>query len=300
MERDSKMNKVKIYLFGIGAAFILFHSAFATETEEDKIRQFCAQCDLENPHSNMVMDDILSNYRKNKTLDLSSKQLTKLPSEIGNITGMVGLNLYSNQLENLPSQISKLTNLLELDISCNKLKVLPQVIYELTSLTELHASANDLQTFPEGIGKLTQLQCLKLDKNKLKSVPMDFYHLTELTCLYLHENLLDFLDPKIGNFMTINVLTLGNNPLCSLPLELGTLEKLTYLQLPTEDFCAWGKKWQKMQKGTLKDFRFHCRSMMTSYQKYRVFVHLSHNVNSDFFIAKEIVYHIFQYLSLRV
>jgi Leucine-rich repeat (LRR) protein len=49
------------------------------------------------------------------SLDLSKKELTQLPPEIGQLTNLIWLELWDNQLNNdLPAEIGRLTNLTEL------------------------------------------------------------------------------------------------------------------------------------------------------------------------------------------
>ena len=92
-----------------------------------------------------------------KSLDLSRRELTELPPEIGNLTNLTELNLSSNQLATLPPEIWQLTKLIVLDLQNTKLATLPPEIGNLTNLTELKLSCNPLVTLPPEIGQLTKL-----------------------------------------------------------------------------------------------------------------------------------------------
>ena len=52
-------------------------------------------------------------------LDLSSKRLTALPAEIGQLSGLTDLDLRGNQLSSLPAEIGQLSGLTNLSLSFN-------------------------------------------------------------------------------------------------------------------------------------------------------------------------------------
>ena len=64
-----------------------------------------------------------------KRIDASFRQLTALPSEIGQLTNLQELRLYDNKLTALPAEIGHLTNLRELYVS--KLTKIPQKIQNM-------------------------------------------------------------------------------------------------------------------------------------------------------------------------
>ena len=67
-----------------------------------------------------------------KTLDLSFEELTELPSDIGDLTGLSRLDLRGNHLSSLPDEFGNLTALSELNLGGNRFTELPSAIGNLT------------------------------------------------------------------------------------------------------------------------------------------------------------------------
>jgi internalin A len=156
------------------------------------------------------------------TLDLSGKQLTELPPEIGQLTGLIELNLSYNQLTELPPEMGQLTSLRMLYISGNPLKDLPSEIWRLTSLEVLDLMNVQLTKLPPEIRQLANLTRLDLERNQLTELPPEIGQLANLSWLDLNGNQLTELPPEIGKLTNLETLYLLNNPL-SIPPEI--LEK---------------------------------------------------------------------------
>jgi len=91
-------------------------------------------------------------------LNLSFKNLTSLPAEIGNLTSLTYLNLSYNKLKRLPVQIGNLTNLINLYLSDNNLTSLPAEIVKLTRLKSLYLHGNKhLTSLPAEMHNLSNL-----------------------------------------------------------------------------------------------------------------------------------------------
>ena len=138
-------------------------------------------------------DDVLQKIKKAarekvRRFDLSEKQLTALPLEIGKLTSLTVLNLSNNQLTALPPEITKLTSLVRLYIWDNQLTALPLEIGKLTSLTVLNLSNNQLTALPPEIGELKSLTELYIGGNQLTALPPEIGELKSLTALDLGEN----------------------------------------------------------------------------------------------------------------
>jgi small GTP-binding protein len=165
------------------------------------------------------------------TLDLSGKQLSSVPPEIGKLTYLTHLDLSDNQLTTVPPEIGKLTNLNHLDLRRNGLTSLPPEISKLSKLTYLLLTGNKLTNLPPEITKLTNLQRLDLGFVGLTSLPPEITKLTNLALLNLFGNKLTSAPPEIFRLINLSALFLGNNQLTSIPLEISKLTKLVWLDL---------------------------------------------------------------------
>lgn len=164
-------------------------------------------------------------------LDLSGRDITTLPPEIGQLTNLILLYLVYNKLRTLPPEIGQLTNLTTLYLDRNQLSTLPPEIGLLTNLSTLDLGYNQLSSLPADIGQLTNLTRLDLSGNQLTSLPVWIGQLTNLTTLDLRSNQLSTLPAEIGQLTNLTTLLLQRNQLSTLPTEIGGLTKLTSLDL---------------------------------------------------------------------
>ncbi|MBV1923035.1 MAG: leucine-rich repeat domain-containing protein [Flavobacteriaceae bacterium] len=70
-------------------------------------------------------------------LNLDEKELSVLPSEIGQLTSLRHLNLSSNRLTSIPREIKNLINLKYLNLNFNGLEEIPQEISLIPALEEI-------------------------------------------------------------------------------------------------------------------------------------------------------------------
>jgi internalin A len=179
-----------------------------------------------------LLDLIETAAREGRTeLDLSSKGLTELPPQIGQLIQLQSLNLRYNKLPVLPSEIGQLTQLHSLDLRNNQLTVLPSEIGQMTYLQSLDVSYNKLTALPPEIDQLTQLQSLSLRGNPRTVLSLELWRLTHLRSLNLQDNKLTALPPEIGLLIRLQSLDLSSNQLTALPPEIGQLTQLQSLDL---------------------------------------------------------------------
>ncbi|GIL80653.1 hypothetical protein Vretimale_9191 [Volvox reticuliferus] len=121
-------------------------------------------------------------------LALSGMQLTMLPTEVGQLTGLTALLLSNNSLTQLPSTLGQLTCLTSLLLDGNNLKQLPTELCDLTQLQTLWLHDNQLSCLPHALGKLTNLRQLIANDNALEQLPQSIGELKGLTSLWLDNN----------------------------------------------------------------------------------------------------------------
>lgn len=164
-------------------------------------------------------------------LDLDGLDLTVIPGEVLELTGLHELNLMYNQLTELPREIARLENLKDLNLTCNRLTGLPEEIFQLTGMKGLWLGGNRLNQFPGGIVQLKNLRRLWFWGHNLAEFPREIFELKNLQVLSLSSNQFTQLPKEIAELKELRVLYLNNNQLTQLPREIAQLENLEYLEL---------------------------------------------------------------------
>ncbi|KAK1403619.1 putative LRR receptor-like serine/threonine-protein kinase [Heracleum sosnowskyi] len=128
--------------------------------------------------SGLISDNTIGKLRSLQYLDLSSNNITNLPSDFWSLGSLKILNLSFNQIsENLPSNIGNFGLLESLDISFNKFSGnIPQGISSLASLQVLNLQNNRFQSsIPQGILNCKSLVSMDFSRNQLNgSLPEGF------------------------------------------------------------------------------------------------------------------------------
>ena len=193
---------------------------------------------LDNNELNGEIPSELGTLAKLDGLDLAANQLTgDIPKELGRLTNLRDLLLPQNQLSgDIPKELGQLSNLWWLRLSDNQLTgEIPEKLGELSELSILDLGYNQLTgEIPEELSDLTKLQALHLEGNRLTgNVPEVLGNLSALGGLHLRRNLLNGEIPAaLGNLTRLSRLDLSDNKLTGeIPLALGNLTRLYYLSL---------------------------------------------------------------------
>lgn len=157
-------------------------------------------------------------------LDLSDKEFTELPPEIGKLSNLTSLKAWSTPLRMLPPEIGKLTKLKKLSFWGNQLTSLPFEISKLNQLEWLDVSKNQLTDIPIWIDQLTNLHVLDLANNQFTKIPPEIGGLKNLTILNLEDNKIAALPAELVNLNSLTILSLNRNPL-PIPPEILKLDK---------------------------------------------------------------------------
>lgn len=145
--------------------------------------------------------------------------LTRLPSEIGNITNIKIIDLFWNSLSSIPAEIGNLSNLTSLELGMNGLTGLPPEIGNLNNLTYLGLFDNYFVSIPPEIGNLNNITSLDISSNYLSSIPVEIVNLNPTVyCDFGFNNLdtaklsdaviawLDIYDPDWRNTQTVSII----------------------------------------------------------------------------------------------
>ena len=204
--------------------------------------------------------------------DLSSSDLTEVPSEFTNQDQISHLLLDYNDLSTLPENLPwTLPNIRTLSANGNQIEIVPTGFWHFRNIQEIHLNencleelpdslcllkclkvlkltGNNLRSLPENFGELSSLEVLNIDENSLVKIPHTFSLLTKLETFEANNNLIFSLPEDIGKLVSLKILNLSNNKIEELPESLGDLPALQYVDL-SSNFIKYLPK--------------HCRSKMT-------------------------------------
>jgi Leucine-rich repeat (LRR) protein len=181
-------------------------------------------------------------------LDLSGKQLTTLPKEIGRLRNLRVLDLDGNQLTVLPLELFELTNLTHLRLSDNHLASLPPEIGQLANLQVLYAYKNKLKTIPAEIGQLDQLDQLVVPFNEISALPKEISQLNRLLYLSVYFNSLSDFILEITRLVNLRTLEIHGNRITKLPGEFAELVNLEDLTIGSNQLTSLPKEILKLTK----------------------------------------------------
>ena len=120
---------------------------------------------------NMIRYEDLNSALINKNsacyLDLSSKNLTSIPSNLFELKNLRILRLNNNQISEIPAEIENLNKLTHLYLADNILTDLPPQIVELKHLQEIELGNNQFSRFPTYLDSLKKLRIIGLESNPL-------------------------------------------------------------------------------------------------------------------------------------
>ncbi|OUD12297.1 MBG domain-containing protein [Thioflexithrix psekupsensis] len=165
------------------------------------------------------------------SLYLNSNNLSgTLPSELGNLTGLIQLGLMDNNLTGtIPPELGQLPSLGYVYLRGNKLSgEIPSQLGNLSALSDLSLDGNQLSgQIPVALANLSQLRTLSLANNKLNgAIPSQLGNAPLLSSLNLSNNQLSGAIPVELSQLNLSELLLSNNRLT------GTIPDLSKIPLP--------------------------------------------------------------------
>ncbi|XP_071344080.1 leucine-rich repeat-containing protein 10 [Trachinotus anak] len=141
------------------------------------------------------------------------------------------LDLSSRQLRRLPATACVFDELVKLYLSDNNLSTLPAELQGLRKLQLLALDFNCFEELPAAVCRLPQLNILYLGNNRLYYLPRELRELKELSTLWLETNCFTVFPKVVCELSNLKTLHLGYNQIRSLPKELGQLEELRSIWL---------------------------------------------------------------------
>ncbi|KAF5813032.1 putative protein kinase RLK-Pelle-LRR-VII-2 family [Helianthus annuus] len=163
--------------------------------------------------SGSIPDNTIGKLTKLQSLDLSSNQITDLPSDFWSLGLLKSLNLSHNNISmNLPSNIGNFGSLERLDLSFNSF----------------------YGSLPDSIGSISSLQVVNLGRNRFDStVPLGITSCHLLTSVdFSMNNFSGVLPDGFGSsFPNLKRLNLAGNEIIGKGSDFVKLESLTYLNV---------------------------------------------------------------------
>lgn len=168
----------------------------------------------------------LADAEKIVRLDLSFKNLTKIPAYIHLLSGLKELNLSYNYLRVLPKELGDLKKLRVLDLGYNHFTEIPGCIFNLEFLEMLNLEANHITKLPKEIGHLRELLDFNMFANQITEIPLEIGALTKLVRLNMAVNQINKLPETFTKLENIAVLELWLNKFDLIPKVISTLPNL--------------------------------------------------------------------------
>lgn len=180
-------------------------------------------------------------------LDLSGKQLSRVPAGLERLQVLETLVLNNNNISALPDSLFALRTLRVLDVSENAIAELPATIGDARMLEELDVSHNGLRRVPDSLATIETLRVLDLSHNGLEAVPEQLVH-RDLDVLDLSDTRLHALPDELGTTARIGSLSLDFVPLTRLPL-LAQVQNLSLQGAPADfDWSTLPRQFERISE----------------------------------------------------
>ena len=165
-----------------------------------------------------------------ESLKLTRSGLSEVPREIGKLGKLRRLDLSGNGLHELPWELSSLQELRSLSLADNWLTRLPELVRRLPALEELDIGINPVAELPDWVGELLRLRALDLSHTAISRLPESIREMTALRSLSLGGTRLRYPGP-VDELTPLERLDLSNLGWIELPPQLCGLRNLRFLSL---------------------------------------------------------------------
>ncbi|TNN59775.1 Leucine-rich repeat-containing protein 10 [Liparis tanakae] len=153
-----------------------------------------------------------------RTLDLSSRQLRRLPVAACVFDELVKLYLSDNNLNSLPAELQRLKKLQLLALDFNCFEELPAaVVCELPNLKTLHLGYNQIESLPTELRGLEELRSIWLAGNQLAAFPPVLLEMHLLAVIDVDRNQIRVF-PKLSHMQGLKLVIYDHNPCVNAPV----------------------------------------------------------------------------------
>lgn len=162
------------------------------------------------PVAACVFDELVKLY-------LSNNNLSRLPAELQGLRKLQLLALDFNCFEELPVAVCRLPQLSILYLGSNRLWRLPGELKDLKELSTLWLETNCFYNFPKVVCELSNLKTLHLGSNQIQSLPRELSQLEELRSIWLAGNQLAEFPPVLLDMHLLAVIDVDRNRIRHFP-----------------------------------------------------------------------------------
>lgn len=185
---------------------------------------------------------LLDARRSGNKLDLSKRELPRIPDEIAELSGLQEVDLEGNHITELNPALFELGAVKMLNLSENRLRHIPEGIASMRELQTLWLGGNWFTHFPHALTQLSELRELGLSREygALTLVPLieEMAAMTSLEALHLRNHVLEELPVALKSLPALRALNLRGSTLARVPtwlMDMPALKELNVEYLKAEN-----------------------------------------------------------------
>lgn len=197
------------------------------DTLPEEINELINLRNLNLSHNGMNSIPNLHNLHSLQKIDMSSNNLTVIPSNLSGLSNLTNMDFGYNRIIDIPDSIRSITKLITLDLAHNQITELPDGIGSLFYLNRLNLSENLISYLPHSCNKFLFLESLRMDGNQLHQIPDCIQYYRRLFELDLSNNMIQRIPDWINTLKNLRVLQLQNNMIQNLPFSVCELKLQT-------------------------------------------------------------------------
>lgn len=232
LEKLSKMNQLRSYLFGSNRIKVIPSGTTTFDTSNIEIRMV----DFSNNNIKIFPKEVRRCAKTLIHLDLRNNYIVEINKGIKYLVHLRKLDISRNKLKSIPGFLSHLINIQVLKLSHNQIESIDiQAFTGWKELEELHLDHNCLERIPDTISSCKKLARLLLEYNKIKQLP-DSIDECQLYHLDVSHNKLASLPSTISRCTSLRKLVFNDNLIESHPYQIIQLTSLEFINCKNNPF----------------------------------------------------------------